>query len=165
MRFGKSFIYELEVQFEDVDSGGAVHNPNYLKYFERARNFHFKESGISTKELMNQGFCLAIAETYIKYSKPIILEQKIKIISKITGIKKIGLRIEQAIFDQSNNFALSELPVKFESSPGLLTFCRTKLVCADLKKIRPSAFPQNLLTALMIPEEKLSEELSNIDII
>ncbi|MGZ3769448.1 MAG: acyl-CoA thioesterase [Bdellovibrio sp.] len=158
--FGKNLIYSFEVQFEDVDFGGAVHNPNYLKYFERARNFHLKEAGISTKELMAQGFCLAVAETYIKYLKPISLEQKIKILTKITGIKKVGLRIEQVIFDQANNFDVSALPVKLETATGALTFCRTKLVCADLKRLRPAAFPENLAAALMIPNE-LPEEGSS----
>lgn len=45
---------------------------------------------------MTQGLYLAIAETYIKYLKPVSLEQKIKIVTKITEIKKVGLRIEQA---------------------------------------------------------------------
>lgn len=164
MMFGKNLVYSLDVQFEDVDSGGGVHNPNYLKYFERARNFHLKEAGVSTKELMTQGFCLAVAETYIKYLKPISLEQKIKILTRITGVKKVGLRVEQAIFDQANDLDISALPGKLETVSGILTFCRTKLVCADLKRLRPAAFPENLAAALMIPSE-LPEELANIDIL
>lgn len=163
MKYGESLSFSLEVQFEDVDSGGGVHNPNYLKYFERARNYHLKEAGFSTKKLMEQGLALVLAETYVKYVKPLVLEQQIKIVTKITGIKKVGLRVEQAIFDQNQDVLNS--PEKIGTSPGILTYSKTKLVCADLKKLRPVAIPDDLAIALKLPKESLPTEQQNIDIL
>lgn len=165
MKYGESLCFSVDVQFEDVDSGGGVHYPNYLKYFERARNHHIKEAGFSTKKLMEQGFALVVAENYIKYVKPVVLEQELKIVTKITGVKKVGLRVEQAIFDKNQDIDLFNLPEKIATTPGILTYSKTKLVCADLKKLRPAPFPEELAMALNLPKDSLPEEHQNIDII
>lgn len=37
MQMDSSSVYPFKVQFEDIDGGGVVHHPTYLKFLERAR--------------------------------------------------------------------------------------------------------------------------------
>lgn len=161
MFYEKIQIYNMSVQFEDIDLGGGVHNPNYMKYFERARNYHFKSIGISTVELFKNYMAFVLSESYIKFKKPLVLEQNIKVVSKISAIKKMGFKTEQLILQEDldiNNFNFEEL------TKMAFTICTSKFVCVDLIRKRPTPIPPNYLM-IILDNQNMDTVNNNIDII
>ena len=148
MQFKKVNQYSLKIQFEDIDMGGAVHNPNYLKFFERARNFHFEEIGIGTPKMIADGLALALAESHIKYVRPLTLAQEVRVLTKVTGLRATGLRMEQAIVD-ANSLAPSIDDVDFDKLKGIFCLSKGKLVCVNLQTFKPTQLPGSLVASII----------------
>ena len=91
----KENIITLEIEFEDLDAGGVVHHPNYLKVCERARGRWLNEFGVTFKQLKDNDIALAVRSIQADYLKPISME-KVKIALKIisTSEKSIVIRHE-----------------------------------------------------------------------
>jgi YbgC/YbaW family acyl-CoA thioester hydrolase len=164
MKFLKTTLYPFSVQFEDIDFGGAVHNPNYLKYFERARNASLAQSGILMSELFRDGIALVLAETTIKYVRPALMDQKLFVLSRIVSASQIALRVDQGITStQPTEDSLMQTE-SLSQVPGIITLCRTKMVCADLKKLRPMKFTEALSKAMELPVSSSTLGKVNVDI-
>jgi YbgC/YbaW family acyl-CoA thioester hydrolase len=147
MKFNIVQKYPLKIQFEDIDLGGAVHNPNYLKFFERARNFHFDEVGVGPRQMIASGTAFALAESHIKFLRPINLNQDFTILTKVTGVRATGLRIEQAIVESHSLSSLVE-GVDFSKLPGLCCLTKGKFVCVSLKSFKPVQLPESLVSSI-----------------
>lgn len=145
MLYDQVLTFSTAVQFEDIDLGGGVHNPNYLKYFERARNFHLKSLGISTTELLNNKIAFVLTESYLKFKKPLILEQEFCIYTKMTALKKIGFKIEQYILPK-DIIASDSYEELFKKS---YIQCVSKLVCVDLERKRATSVPEKYLNIFL----------------
>lgn len=91
----KENIINLEIEFEDLDAGGVIHHPNYIKVCERARGRWLAENGITFKGLKDNDVALAVRSIQADYLKPISME-KVKIALKIlsTSEKSIVIRHE-----------------------------------------------------------------------
>lgn len=152
MKYFKTTLYPIKVQFEDVDAGGGVHNPNYLKYFERARNSTLTEGGYPQSELLKDGFALVVSECFIKYARPAMMDQDLYVLTRISGASKLALKIEQVLVSKKPDGDLETLGDDLTKAEGLLTICKTKMVSADLKRMRPAKFPEKVATIFGLPE-------------
>jgi acyl-CoA thioester hydrolase len=65
---------KIDVEFEDLDAGGVVYHPNYIKLCERARNRWFAEHGITFGSLKSQDVALAIRSIKADYLRPVLHE-------------------------------------------------------------------------------------------
>ena len=94
MEFKENTV-ELEIEFEDLDAGGVIHHPNYIKVCERARGRWLASNGITFKSLKDKDIALAVRSIQADYLKPISMET-VKVGLKIlkTSEKSIVIRHE-----------------------------------------------------------------------
>ncbi len=57
----------LRVNYSETDQMGVVYHANYLIWFDRARTELMRETGLSYKELEQQGVYLAVSEVSVRY--------------------------------------------------------------------------------------------------
>jgi acyl-CoA thioester hydrolase len=57
----------LRVNYSETDQMGVVYHANYLIWFDRARTELMRETGLSYKELEQQGVYLAVSEVKVRY--------------------------------------------------------------------------------------------------
>ena len=130
LKIDKIYLYKLQVNFEDVDWGGVVHHPNYLKYLERARIFAFSQEGLFFQNVIKFGYGIVVSEMRLKYLKPLEMGMNIYIYSQIVGQKKSSLKLNQIISTQlietsSISHVLDMIDTYFQ--------CQMRLVWVDLK--------------------------------
>lgn len=140
--------FDLQVQFEDIDAGGAVYHPNYLNYLERGRSQILRDLGTPFKGVLEKGIAVVVAEINAKYIKPIFLDEHISVFSWFTSLGGASLFSRQAILrgvDKGLNLVVDDI----ERHPFLLHTCDMRLVCVDLKKIKPVPMPKNMRHGLI----------------
>lgn len=59
----------IRVRFDEVDSGGVVHHPRYLVYFEVARTAYMRDLGVPYSDVVADGTHLAVIEASARYLK------------------------------------------------------------------------------------------------
>ncbi len=57
----------LRVNYSETDQMGVVYHANYLVWFDRARTELMRATGLTYKELEQQGVYLAVAEVQVRY--------------------------------------------------------------------------------------------------
>ena len=57
----------LRVNYSETDQMGVVYHANYLIWFDRARTELMRATGLTYKELEQQGVYLAVAEVQVRY--------------------------------------------------------------------------------------------------
>jgi acyl-CoA thioester hydrolase len=57
----------LRVNYSETDQMGVVYHANYLIWFDRARTELMRETGLTYKELEQQGVYLAVSEVRVRY--------------------------------------------------------------------------------------------------
>ena len=57
----------LRVNYSETDQMGVVYHANYLIWFDRARTELMRETGLTYKELEQQGVFLAVSTVRIRY--------------------------------------------------------------------------------------------------
>src|SRR5207244_4461193 len=57
----------LRVNYSEADQMGVVYHANYLIWFDRARTELMRETGVTYKELEQQGVYLAVSEVKVRY--------------------------------------------------------------------------------------------------
>lgn len=125
--------HSLRVRYGETDPMKYVYYGNYAEYFEVARVELFRELGMSYDEIENQGIWLPVSEFSIKYLKPALYDEILKIHTYIR--KKPGVRIE------------FEYEI-FNNSQQKITEAKTTLFFLDSKTnkiIKCPAFLMNLI--------------------
>jgi len=78
-------VVRIDIEFEDLDAGGVVHHPNYIKICERARTRWFGEFGITFSSLKNKEIAMVISSIKANYLRALRHEPvhvRMKIIEK-----------------------------------------------------------------------------------
>ena len=82
--------HSIRVRYGETDPMKYVYYGNYAEYFEVARVELFRTLGISYDEIERRGIFLPVSEYKIKYLKPGLYDQLLKIhtyIKKTPGVK------------------------------------------------------------------------------
>jgi acyl-CoA thioester hydrolase len=160
----KTFIYPLKTEFEDVDAGGVVHHPTYMKFYERARCHQIAEGGYSFDRMLKEGLAVAVAEAYQSYRRPIGMYQTLQIVTRVVGVRRSNLKVRQAIVGpQVSREQIDSVGDDLEKLPELYHWMDVRLVCVSLKEMKPLAAPAELLSAMGIPDlEKLPESFNDV---
>ena len=92
-----SFEWPVRVYWEDTDAGGIVFYANYLKFFERARTEWLRSLGVEQHALRTQtGGMFVVSETQVKYHRPALLDDVLRVTAHLTQSGKASLTIAQA---------------------------------------------------------------------
>ncbi len=131
----------FEVQFEDVDSTGVAHHPNYLNWIERARGAWIAETGYPFQDMIRDGLGLAVVEMALKYLAPLRFGDRARVESKLVARSRSTITLDQRIFSGQKEVFTAEL----------------RLVCIDLKSFRPVQLPARLEAAVGAPARPTPE--------
>ena len=88
----------IDVQFFDLDSMNVVWHGNYVKYLETARCDLLSKIGYTYDDMRADGVAYPVAKMDLKFIKPAIFMQKLKVVTTITEIEP-SLNIKYEIFD------------------------------------------------------------------
>jgi acyl-CoA thioester hydrolase len=89
---------ELEVPFHDIDMMGIAWHGHYVKYLEIARGAMLETIEYNVKEMEASGYAWPVIEMNIRYAKPLLFLQKIRVQADLVEIEN-RLKIAYIIFD------------------------------------------------------------------
>ncbi len=90
----------LNVEFYDLDPMNVVWHGNYVKYLEAARCDMLNKLGYNYMDMKEDGVCYPIATVDMKYIKPCVFNQQLRVVSSIEEIEP-SLIIKYTIFDNN----------------------------------------------------------------
>ncbi len=93
----KNIIY-YRVIYGDCDSMAIVYYSNYLKLFEMGRTELLRELGTTYREVEESGFFLPATEAYLKYIKPALYDDLLKIETMIGFVKRASSRFDYTVY-------------------------------------------------------------------
>ncbi len=88
----------ITVQFYDLDPMNVVWHGNYIKYLETARCDLLSKIGYDYDNMREDGVAYPVATMELKYIKPCVFQQKLKVVASIEEIEPC-LIIKYTIFD------------------------------------------------------------------
>lgn len=88
----------LTVQFYDLDPLNVVWHGNYIKYLETARCELLDKLGYDYEDMKRDNVAYPVATTDLKFIKPCVFNQKLKIITSVEEIEP-SLIMKYTIYD------------------------------------------------------------------
>ena len=70
---------QVAVPFFDLDPAGVAWHGRYFQYFELARCELLEMVGYSYEDMMKSGILWPVADTSVRYLKPLVLNQKVTV--------------------------------------------------------------------------------------
>jgi acyl-CoA thioester hydrolase len=87
----------IRVRFDEVDSGGVVHHPRYLVYFEVARTAYMRDLGLPYGEVMAAGTHLAVIEVDVRYLRSAHYEDDLVVRTRCVEMGRTRMRLEYEV--------------------------------------------------------------------
>ena len=131
---------KIRIRYSETDRMGYAYYGNYATYFEVARVETLRKTGISYRELEDDGVILPVLEFKIKYYKPAYYDDEITIKTIITDMPKIRFYFKYKTYNEKGD---------------LLNEAETTLVFVSKKTNKPIPIPDHLKA--MIEKEFVSE--------
>ncbi len=122
---------EFDIPFFDVDSMNVMWHGHYVKYFEMARCAFLEEIGFTYEDMKNLGFVWPIVALNIKYVKPAMFRQKVRVELAVLEYET-SFRLEYQIFDVKTGERLTKADttqVVVDITTGELQFQAPKVWC------------------------------------
>jgi len=91
---------EIRVRFVETDQMGVAHHSNYLHWFEVARTDFLRQLGFSYRELEERGVSMPVLEVGLRYLKPSLYDDLVKIKTTLAERSKLKLRFHYEIFSE-----------------------------------------------------------------
>ena len=101
------YSLEIEVPFFDVDAMQIVWHGHYVKYLEMARCAFLSAIQYDYREMGVQGFSWPIVQLHVKYVKPAVFGQKIRVDLAVVEIESC-LRIDYTLVDEASGAKLTQ---------------------------------------------------------
>lgn len=97
----KSPVSFYTVRFNDCDPHGHLNNSRYLDYFLNAREDHLRDVyGIDLREWAQQGNAFVVHSHEIRYLRPALYNEVIRIQTALIGAGENWLLVEMLMFDR-----------------------------------------------------------------
>ena len=124
------FRHAVQIYYEDTDHSGLVYHPNYLKYFERARE-HVLGVDELVRLLNEDGIGFVVYKAELTYLKGAVFGDSIEIRTEVEKESDYRLRFRQNVY----------------RGEELLVEGQVEMVCVD-RKGTLSRIPEVVLTGL-----------------
>ncbi|MGN0919060.1 MAG: tol-pal system-associated acyl-CoA thioesterase [Oxalobacter sp.] len=127
-----TFRFPVRVYFEDTDSGGVVYYANYLKFYERTRSEWLRTLGISQQSLAQERQILFVVRNVnVNYHRSAVLDDALSVTLDVAKVRGASIEFEQKVIRDADGVLCSS--------------CRVTIVCVDGRKMKPTAFPKDIL--------------------
>ncbi|PUB34777.1 acyl-CoA thioester hydrolase [Elizabethkingia sp. YR214] len=90
----------LRVRYAETDPMKYVYYGNYATYFEVARVELFRGIGMSYDEIEKRGIWLPVSEYNIKYLKPALYDQELRIEVKVKERPRVRIIFDYEIYNE-----------------------------------------------------------------
>ena len=138
MQMDSSSVYPFKVQFEDIDGGGVVHHPNYLKFLERARCDALANIGLPFSNILARGDAFVIAEIQCKYLIPARHDEHLVVVSRTLSVSNSSTTVAQLIAPADKVLELLQVPhLDFFKVSKCYFKAIIRLVYIDLNILKP----------------------------
>lgn len=84
--FKKPVETQFRVRYSEVDSMGIVWHGNYFSWFEMGRLEHLRHSGVSYREVANDGYLFAVVHAECDFKRPARYDD---LVTLTTAIEKV----------------------------------------------------------------------------
>ena len=113
---------EFKVYYEDTDASGRVYHANYLKFFERGRTDLIYQSKYTHDILLNKfNIIFVVKECSVKFIKPALFEDTIKVNTKIDELTRVKIKFNQKIYRESDLLVQASVLVIPVNSSGKIS--------------------------------------------
>ena len=126
---------QIRIRYSETDQMGYCYYGNYAQFFEIGRVETLRAIGLSYKLLENQGIMLPVLDLNIKYLKPALYDDLIRIQTSINKIPTVRIEFDYEIFNEANE---------------LLTTGSTSLVFINSKTMKPMKAPAELIEKIKL---------------
>ncbi len=162
MRFLRSHVFSLQVQFEDIDAGGYVHHPRYLLYCERARYAALQEINFGFEKQLYDGQTFVVAECASRYIKPLAMGERVWVVTRTVACRKSSMKCFQVILTREPTKteleAVADDVFSLEDNAFAL---QMRFVFLDLAKRKAVEIPLHSRALLDVPNESYFEQNPN----
>jgi acyl-CoA thioester hydrolase len=88
---------EVRVYYEDTDFTGMVYHANYLRFFERGRSDHLRDSGVSHQSLLEREDPAAFTLTRVEvdFKSAARVDDLLHICTRFSGYKGVRMFFDQ----------------------------------------------------------------------
>jgi acyl-CoA thioester hydrolase len=124
---------QIRVRYAETDRMGLLHHANYLVYFEQARIELLRESGVTYKELEDQGYLLVLTRVEVRYKLPALYDDLLTIRTSVERVTYVRIdhryevfRGEQLLAEASSTLACVGRDGRPQALPELLLADREK---------------------------------------
>ena len=113
---------EFKVYYEDTDASGRVYHANYLKFFERGRTDLIYQTKYTHDILLNKfNIIFVVKECSVKFIKPALFEDTIKVNTKIDELTRVKIKFNQKIYRANDLLAEAQILVIPVSKSGKIS--------------------------------------------
>ncbi len=123
----------VRVRYGETDKMGYAYYGIYPQYYEVARTELIRSFGLSYKKLEDEGIMLPVLSLDIKYLKPALYDDLLRIKTKIVKLPSIRIEFEYEVYNQNNE---------------LLNIAKTTLVFIDAQTRKPRRAPKDFIINL-----------------
>lgn len=95
-------LFEIKVEFYDLDPMNVVWHGNYVKYIEAARCDFFEKIACTYMDMKDAGFVYPVAKMEMKYINPCTFSQTL-VIKTILEQLEPSLNFKYIIYDKKTN--------------------------------------------------------------
>jgi acyl-CoA thioester hydrolase len=118
----------IRVRYAETDRMGFLHHANYLVYFEQARTELLRSTGLSYKDLEDEGHFLVVAKMEIRYRSPARYDDLLIIRTTVTRMTSVRidhryevLRDDVLLAEGSSTLACVDREGRLQRLPAALT--------------------------------------------
>jgi acyl-CoA thioester hydrolase len=101
---------ELRVRYSETDQMGVAYHAHYLAWCELARTEHMRKLGVRYRDLEDRGLRLAVAEVWVRYSRPARYDDLVRVTAWIAevGSRRVVFRYRIELADNGTTLATAE---------------------------------------------------------
>jgi acyl-CoA thioester hydrolase len=115
----KNYAFSYNVRLDDLDYMGIVGNSNWLTFLERARIDLLEKVGFPFSEMMKQKIGGVVAEANIKFIKPALFNDQLKIAITPHSPFRKGIMLKYIVTNQKELECLqAEITIVFVDQYG-----------------------------------------------
>ena len=124
---------EIRVRYAESDQMGVAYHANYLVWCEVGRTDLIRQVGMTYAEMERRGVLLAVADAQLRYHASARYDDRVRIVTRLTGVRSRMVTFEYALFRVGEDDAEVER----------LATASTTLVSLDAGG-RPTALPTEM---------------------
>jgi acyl-CoA thioester hydrolase len=117
----------IRVRYAETDRMGLLHHANYLVYFEQGRTELLRSSGLTYRDLEDQGYLLVLTKVEIHYRRPARYDDLLTLRTIVARTTSVRIDHRYEVFRDGE----------------LLAEGSSTLACVD-RTGRPQALPENI---------------------